>query len=185
MYKKGSIIRRWVVALVVVIALSLGAFLFLFEGYLHEHYVIELPGGYRCRNNNFSGVTPALMGVIIELYQDQASVINYDQLKLKVGPNVNGYCVYSNTIVGIVTMRRNKDISAYDAIHNFTIQISEMRPGYFIIDLHTKRIFGGLSKRDWLAKLKTYGITTEPALHKPHWMDEYRGWNKPVDVPAR
>ncbi|MHB1459802.1 MAG: hypothetical protein ACYC1M_00770 [Armatimonadota bacterium] len=82
-------------------------------------------------------------------------------------------------------MRRNRYISAYDALHDFTIQISEMRPGYFIIDLHTKRIYGGLSKQAWMNKLKLYGVNKEPKLHKPTFLDGYLGWNKPVDVPAR
>lgn len=188
--KKGSIVRRWVVTLVVVTALSFGVLLLLLSlmgGIPIRYFQFDLPGGYRCQTYRFSGCPPVLQGVVIEYHRGDIALYmeKYNLVAYKVGPNVNGYRVYPNVIVGHVTPNKAIMKPEEDTPFKLNLEIFERRLGYFIIDQHTKIIYGGLSKNDWMKKLKTYGITEEPKLHKPAWIDKYTGWNKPTESPAR
>ncbi|MHB1462766.1 MAG: hypothetical protein ACYC1M_15865 [Armatimonadota bacterium] len=154
-----------VIVLIVIYEIAMTA-----VNYLDVHMYINLPGGYDMWRSRY--------GVVMENKKDP---LKFWHEKNKIGPNVGGYRVYPKVIVGQVTIHPN-DHEGYATLswdHN------ERRPGYFIVDLHTRKVYDGLSKQAWLAKLKSYSITDEPKLHKPHWLDEYTGWNKPVDVPAR
>lgn len=135
-------------------------------GFMHAHMFIRLPGGY--------GIYQGDYGVALRSYNDP---IKYYPAKFEVGPNIGGYRVYYNVIVGQI------DNPPYDekGIATFGGPFSEIRMGYFIIDLRTKMIYGGLSRSDWMKKLKPYGITEEPNLHTPSWLDKYFGWNMPAD----
>lgn len=62
---------------------------------------------------------------------------------------------------------------------NISHDLYERRPGYFILDLRTKEVYGGLNKHNWILKLKSYGITEEPELYEPSWRDEKLRRNEP------
>ncbi len=128
---------------------------------------IDFPGGYTLYNNDY-GLT---MTYGLKPQNRDSDTKNWPYI-MRIGPNIGGYHVYSNVVVGIITSYERED----DYIRvGFSDIGCERRKGYFIMDIIHKKVYGGLSKRDWLEKLKTYGITTEPALHEPHWLDEYFG----------
>lgn len=179
----GSIILKILAIAVIVVIARVVLLLLFFGGSPKEHYGFDLPGGYRCRTTSYSGRPSTLRGVVIEYKnRDFASYIEkYHIKKFIIGPIVSGYHVYTNTIVGQITRKVSAKQVVDDITHGFSFEMHEMRPGYFIIEQRTKRVYGGLSKSDWMKKLKTFGITEEPMLHKPAWLDGYFGWNKPSD----
>lgn len=94
------------------------------------------------------------------------------------GPKVDGYHVYRKIITGKITPYLTNAEYAREHMGDDS-NSDEMRKGYFIIDLHTNKEYGGLSKPNWLAKLKSYGITREPILYVPSWRDRPEGRTRP------
>ncbi len=139
---------------------------------LDAHIYIELPEDYVIFETD--------SGAILR-YKPEIVEANVKDPEIRtIGPKVGGYRVYHQVIVGLITPRmREQEYLNYGRSNN------EDRMGYFIVDLHTKSVYGSLSKRDWMAKLKTYGITTEPELFDPSWRDEKLGRNKPQANDAR
>ncbi len=136
---------------------------FLAIGFLNAHIYIKLPGDYVIWNTEAGNVM-----------QNQLKAPNDDTLEIiTIGPDVKGYRVYHTAIVGLLS-----EDPSYSLEHP-NLYKSLLANGYFIINLHTKKVYGGLSKPDWLKKLRMYGITTEPKLYDPSWRDERLGRNKP------
>lgn len=101
--------------------------------------------------------------------------IEYEGLP-KAGPNVDGYRVYRQIITGHVSNGRYTNA--------FGDPIPKPRPlphtGYFIIDVRIDRAYDGLSKEEWLKKLRSFGVTSEPKLFKPSIYDELLRRNRPT-----
>ena len=132
--------------------------------YNEAHMYVQLPEGYEMYRIPY--------GVVIENKRDP---VKFYPEKFKIGPNVGGYHVYENLFVGLIIVHpRDKEGQA-----TLSWRFNERRLGHFIVDLHTRKVYGGLNTQDWMRKLKIYGITEEPKLHKPSWLDEYTGWNRP------
>lgn len=92
----------------------------------------------------------------------------------ETGPNVDGYRVYSRIIAGHVS--KAKDRNAFGD----KILTDAQRPiGYFVIDVRNDIIYDGLNKKEWLNKLRSFGIKREPRLYKPSVFDKFLGRNKP------
>ncbi|MHB1461258.1 MAG: hypothetical protein ACYC1M_08265 [Armatimonadota bacterium] len=157
-FHKCDVITAIIVA---VIVLWFAAWSFI--GWQNSHYYVKLPGGYECY------YTSVFSSVII--HNTKGSL--YLQEKQAIGPAVGRYHAFNNVIVGQITPLRFKPPEGID------YGLYEMRPGYFIIDVRTKKVYGGLNMHDWMQKLKAYGITETPKLHKPSWLDMYFGQNKP------
>ena len=85
----------------------------------------------------------------------------------EVGPDVDGYRVYRRVIVGHVA--RTWEGEKRPA---WLRQDDVRMPGYFIIDLRRDTLRKGLSKQEWLEKLRNYGVKREPEFFKPSWYDE-------------
>ena len=135
-------------------------------GFMHAHMFIRLPGGY--------GIYRGGGGVVLRVYDGP---INRYPVRREVGPNLCGYRVYNNVIVGEIDQPREQ-IEGSTASSN---PLVERRLGYFFIDQHSRKVVAGLSKKNWLMNLEKYGITEEPNLHTPSWLDKYFGWNKASD----
>ncbi len=145
------------------------------------HMYIHLPQNYVLYQVEASGTQ---FGARIENKDEQFHVDPDNGLRRMVGPNIGGYHVYSKIITGQIVPHRNDDIYGQPPEPRIGY-FSDRRLGYFIIDLHTKKVLGGLNKRDWRKKLRTYGITTEPVLFKPSWRDADLGRNKPQAYDAQ
>lgn len=94
----------------------------------------------------------------------------------RVGPNVDGYCVYPGIIVGHVSKPR-KDCTEDGSADAYSNKYA--RSGYFIIDTSANRVYRGLSKQEWRIRLRKYGVDREPKLFKPSKSDVHLGHNKP------
>jgi hypothetical protein len=92
----------------------------------------------------------------------------------QVGPDVDGYRVYRDIIVGHTI--KGKTRNAYGD----QLPAMEPRPaGYFIIDTRIDRVYDGLSRHEWLKRLGVFGVACEPTLYKPSIYDKILGRNKP------
>lgn len=99
----------------------------------------------------------------------------YDSMP-EAGPSVDGYRVYRKAIIGHTARPRIK------TSYGDPIRILNPHPvGYFIIDARTDIVYEGLSKREWLKKLRGYGIVREPRLYRPSAFDEILRRNRPTD----
>lgn len=94
----------------------------------------------------------------------------------KAGPSVDAYHVYSRIIAGHVAPARRKN-SFGDPIH----WPQGGPPGYFVIDKQEDIIYPGLGKREWLRKLRGFGVRGEPTLYAPSIHDTILGRNRPDD----
>jgi hypothetical protein len=141
-----------------------------------SRFYIVLPNDYHIFNTDF--------GAILELdaSKESARMDRYpnfdDYRRIRLGPGVDGYKVFSKIIVGHVTIRSN-----YKSIE---IQIpksenagTEPISGYFIIDTTKNEFYDGLSKDSWKRKLFKFGIKKEPVIHAPSSLDKYLGYNRP------
>lgn len=95
---------------------------------------------------------------------------------LQVGPNVDGYYVYPELIIGHVSKSREKVYVMQNLGDSYKL-------GYFIIDLRNDRRYNGLSRKVWIERLRKFGVNHEPRLFKPSRFDEYLGRNKPQPLP--
>jgi len=93
-----------------------------------------------------------------------------------IGPDVDGYRVYRRIIAGHVAKERDRN-SYGDRIPT----LGNSKPGYFMINLRNNSIYDGLSRQEWLNKLRGFGITSEPHLYRPSIYDELLGRNKPAE----
>lgn len=145
----------------VIMALVTYVAYLLYDNIMNAQMYMHLPGGYTLTS------------------MDDGDILKYDgnenPLIQTVGPSIDGYKVYRSVLIGHITANPKLQFEYVDA---FTYQNS----GYFTIDLKTRKFSGGLTKQNWLSKLKSYGITTEPELYKPSWHDERLGRTKPQDI---
>ncbi len=160
--------RRRIPVFTVIVA-SASALMLVFMGYmvmwnLMNRYGFNLPGGFRLMQH-FDEVWIQNM--------DFKTVPPFG--RFAVGPNVVGYRVFSNAIIGKVSPHPKYR----DEQNKFPLTNRELRPGYFIVDVNTKTVIGGLTKDDWLRKLYTFRIIQEPELYVPTSRDEKMGRNKP------
>ncbi len=168
MMEDSNIKRRRIPVFTVAVA-STAALVLVFMGYmvmwnLMNRYGFDLPGGFRLMQH-FDEVWIQNM--------DFKTVPPFG--RFAVGPNVVGYRVFPNVITGKVSTHPEYE----DEKNKFPLTNRELRPGYFIIDVNTKTVIGGLSKPDWLRKLGSFGTNQEPELYVPTWRDEKMGRNKP------
>lgn len=92
----------------------------------------------------------------------------------QAGPDVDGYRVYRDAIVGHVSRARVRNS------YGDPLPKREPRPeGYFIIDVRIDRVHDGLSKQEWLSKLRAFGLRREPVLHRPSIFDGILRRNRP------
>ena len=129
----------------------------------------------------YHGTTP-LIGGYRYFYSDNGVIIDLstanEARSLKaadVGPDVDGYRVYPHLIVGHAVKEKDKNYWG-DRIPT----CGNSKPGYFIIDMRNDSVYDGLSKQDWLKKLRTLGINSRPHLYKPSIYDGILGRNKPA-----
>lgn len=101
---------------------------------------------------------------IIRESEGMVSVINTKLPDIEA--NVDGYRVYHNYMVGHVSKCRDKS--------------RHSQPGYFILEFYTGKAYQGLSKKQWLTMLRSYGIKQPPVLHVPSGSDEMKGHNRPT-----
>lgn len=135
--------------------------------------LIVRSGDFVCLTDNYSYWTSP-DGVILEWYPPSENKSElYHKLRdrgqrpPRVGPDVDGYRVYQRVIVGHVAKTwEGEKRPAW--LRQDDVRI----PGYFIIDLRRDTLQKGLSKQEWLEKLRSYGIKREPELFKPAWYDE-------------
>ncbi len=139
---------------------------------LHLITVKSVRFGFPLNNGKYDLYTSPV-GVIIEREVFDAK---FHIEKSHIGPNVIGYRVYPNVTVGKISKYKKNDRFP---IEIFSSRSYERRLGYFILDLHTTKVYCGLSKQDWIKKLKEYNINDEPKLYKPSFLDDYLGRNKP------
>lgn len=97
----------------------------------------------------------------------------------KVGPDVDGYHVYKKIIVGHVV----KEVYPYEWGDEYGPPREQRPVGYFIIDVRNDIVYAGLTKQQWLDKLRKFGVTSEPKLFKPSVFDKLLRRNRPSDVP--
>ncbi|MHB1462319.1 MAG: hypothetical protein ACYC1M_13625 [Armatimonadota bacterium] len=157
MTKRARISIIWITAILLLITVG------VINRRIVDYY-IYLPGKFVIWNSDYGAI----------IYNKGYNMMCEGTMR-HIGPNVGGYHVYTNVIVGQITPHPRDD--EYSTMINQTG--NERRPGYFIIDLHDKRVYGGMRKQDWLVQLKTYGITEEPKLSKPSGLDEFLGRNRP------
>jgi hypothetical protein len=114
-----------------------------------------------------------------EYFRKNIDIDPYDFGTPRVGPNVDGYCVYPGIITGHVSelLRIEGDDLSYEPIEKKC-----RKPGYFIIDTHVNKIYRGLSKQEWRTRLRKFGVNHEPKLFKPSRFDKYFGRNKPQSL---
>lgn len=139
---------------------------FIVNNMMEARVYLSLPGGYVLwKTEN---------GAIIRY--NPKTIANYEQGwpdTVSIGPKVDGYHVYSSIITGKVTLY-SPDIEFGAALVKQAIG-----KGYFIIDLHTKKVYGGLSKSNWMSKLRLYSIHKEPELYASSWRDGRLGRTRP------
>ncbi|MHB1460619.1 MAG: hypothetical protein ACYC1M_04980 [Armatimonadota bacterium] len=164
-------LRRKIIAVVVCIALAVWFAMIVANGFRNAHMQIHLPGNYVLYQAEGGGVR---YGCVIENRHLSAGLQSY------IGPNIGEYRVYARAITGLITPHHNDD-DFERHIPSRSTEDRERRLGYFVIDLRTNKVYGGLNEQDWMAKLSKYGISNEPVLHKPSWRDEMLGRNKPSD----
>lgn len=132
---------------------------------MSNRYGFNLPGGFR------------LMQHFDEVWIQNMKWKPDDKTYI-VGPGVSGYRVYTTVITGCITPNPNDQEFAAKYSNQSSIRVRTL--GYFIIDVQTKKSYAGLNKPEWMRKLNTYGITKEPEIYTPNWLDEKRGRNKPL-----
>ena len=149
---------------VLVFAVMLGFVGCMIKFNMTNRYGFNLPGGFR------------LMQHFDEVWIQNMEFKTVPAFgRFAVGPNVVGYRVFSNVTTGKVSPHPKYQ----DEQNKFPFTNRELRPGYFIIEVNTKTVIGGLTKDDWLRKLYTFGIIQEPELYVPTWRDEKMGKTKP------
>ncbi|MEN6371881.1 MAG: hypothetical protein ABFD64_07690 [Armatimonadota bacterium] len=88
--------------------------------------------------------------------------------RIIIGPKVKAYRVYStkhsNIVVGYIGKSKHWD----------------SRSGYFILVCDGGKLYKGLSNKQWISLLHSYGIHKQPTLHRPTGFDELKGYNRPV-----
>lgn len=89
---------------------------------------------------------------IVRSMSESVALCDSSNLEI-VAPHIDGYAVNAEFIIGHV---KKSKYPCDDSV-----------PGYFIVDLETGNVKQGLSKEDWLSKLKKYGIKSAPTLKVP------------------
>ena len=176
--KTKTIVRNSVIAIVAL----LGCYIVFSAVYFHGTTPLGHGYYYASTGNGFIvALDPGAEGVSerFERKIERAERDEREYLGLQhVGPNVDGYRVYDRVIVGHVESIRSRNPN-YNPDYKYHASDAD-KPGYFIIDVTIDEIYNGLSKREWLEKLRGFGIRAEPRLFKPSVFDEFRGRNKPA-----
>jgi hypothetical protein len=136
-----------------------------------------LVNGYRYWRMPSSGVIIRLTEASVERIK-KIGERGYRELPT-VGPDVDGYRVYKNTIVGHVV----KEVYPFEWGDQYGPPREQRPAGYFIIDVRNDIVYAGLTKQQWLDKLREFGVTSEPKLFKPSVFDKLLRRNRPSDVP--
>lgn len=87
-------------------------------------------------------------------------LISNHKRSLVIYPNIDKYQIYDNYIVG--------HVSIPDLPPSHT---GDSKPGYFIINTQTHKIYEGLEKQEWVHLLHELNITTSEKLHRPSRFD--------------
>lgn len=103
---------------------------------------------------------------IVRTQEGVVGVANPESVVI-VEANVDGYRVYNDVVAGHVSKCKEPWIQS--------------EPGYFIVEFKSGKVYKKLSKKQWLAKLRLYGIHHAPVLHYPSGSDEANGFNKPIN----
>lgn len=147
------------------------------------HETVPLINGYRYF---YSGNTYYDNGVTIRLFdigKDRTRRIEKNCERnghTQAGPNVDGYRVYQGVIVGHVTKpEHHQELNPLCYKRENETMWDASITGYFIIDTRADITYNGLSKSDWIKKLRKIGINSEPKLYKPSIYDKILGRNKP------
>ena len=106
-------------------------------------YSIRLPHGY--------GLTQIHGGTVL---------IEGPDHRLVVGPNVDGYSVLGDSVVGHVSLAQ------------YQPDREDSRPGYFILNTKTHELKQALEKEAWVDTLRASGIREEPRLSQPSRFDQ-------------
>ena len=109
-------------------------------------YSIRLPGGYS----------------LVRVYSGAVLIAGDHTRGVVIDPNVEGYAVLGDLVVGRVNTPGNltdEDMSA-------------SVPGYFILNTKAHTVRKGLVRQTWLDSLKELGITAEPRLSNPSRFDK-------------
>lgn len=94
-----------------------------------------------------------------------------------VGPDVDGYRVYEHIITGHVI----KEVYPYEWGDEGGPPREQRPVGYFIIHVRDDMVYDGLTRQEWLEKLRQFGVTSEPKLFKPSIFDKLLRRNRPSD----
>lgn len=168
---------KWLAATLVLFALlvvcGISCFVYMF---INAHdYAVSLGHGYRYfgAKENRTVIDRGFMSEaennrLLEKWDvDFKKNIDYDLEDIGapcVGPNVDGYRVYSRVITGHVS-KPHGEIAERKYLDQRTRKLEQ--PGYFIIDTRANRIYRGLSKQEWRVQLRKYGVDDDPKLFKP------------------
>jgi len=90
------------------------------------------------------------------------AVLLVDRNDRTIGPNVDGYLIFDEYIIGHVSHEQlPKEDKEYST------------PGYFIVNLADNSVLQGLDETEYTAELIKRKIQTDKKLHKPSRFDEY------------
>lgn len=137
----------------------------LMEMFRNKHTHIYLPGGYELYSLHGIRMSWRPSSEELKLVANNSDIEFPD--KRTIGPNIDGYRAYKNVITGHIRPFIGEPTQEIE----FSPSV-EKRTGYFIVEIDTKKVYGGLGKRDWIRMLKTYGIDKEPALRRFSWRDQ-------------
>ena len=90
------------------------------------------------------------------------AVLLVDRNGFTIGPNVDGYLIFDEYIVGHVSHERLPEVDK-----------EYSTPGYFIVNLTDNSVLQGLDETQYTAELIKRKIQTNKKLHKPSRLDEY------------
>ena len=132
--------------------------------------VVVLDGGYRYLlmddgividlDPSAKGAKKRLNNILAREVEEDGDI---DKALPTVGPDVDGFRVYGNVIVGHVRDRSSENSSAF---------------GYFVIDVKHDRMYKDMDKQRWISVLHRFGLNSEPRLFKPGILDEVLGRNR-------
>ena len=81
-----------------------------------------------------------------------------------IWPDVDGYRLMQFIIVGHTSIAEN--------------QLLPSKPGYFLIETKSGKVYEGLEKSAWLSILRKRNIVSIPVLHRPSRFDPIFGYNR-------
>lgn len=159
--------NRIIAVLIILQAALVLGFLYLL---VSSRAVISLPNGYR--------IVGVRGNVFIDLPWHQQERV-YKETGIigtrRIGPRVDGYRVFPDIVAGHVSApKRSEADYGYQPISS-----EHEIAGYFILNTEMHVTYLGLSRHDWLEKLREFQITEEPRLFRPSVFDKWLGRNRP------